>query len=127
MSNVFDKEPHSRLTRREMECLTEAANGLSAKEIAIELEIAPRTVERHLDQVRIKLNARNRVHMVSQAIRDGLLDAYAPRRPEPLPRSGQAPLATPGSRTVKAWAVPAGGTGSARTHLTGPAHHKPPA
>lgn len=70
------------MTRREMECLGLAADGLSAKEIALNLRIAPRTVERHLDQVRVKLHARNRVHMVTQAMRDGILSLPASREME---------------------------------------------
>jgi DNA-binding CsgD family transcriptional regulator len=77
MTGAWGSESFGRLTRRELECLSQAANGLSAKEIAIELEIAPRTVERHLDQVRIKLNARNRAHMVAQAVREGIIDPWS--------------------------------------------------
>lgn len=50
-----------------------AADGYSAKEIAQRVKIAPRTVEKHLDQARLKLGARNRVHMVTRAIHAGVL------------------------------------------------------
>ena len=73
-----DMDINGRLTRREKECLTLAADGLSAKEIALSLAIAPRTVERHLDQVRVKLHARNRAHMVTQAWRGGVIDLARP-------------------------------------------------
>lgn len=82
MPSLWTHGAGGRLTRREMECLGLAADGLSAKEIAINLRIAPRTVERHLDQVRVKLHARNRVHMVTQALRDGVLALPSTREVE---------------------------------------------
>lgn len=64
-------EPH--LTAREHQILELVAMGQSAKEIAIEISIAPRTVERHIENVRLKLNARNRAHLITQAICLGIL------------------------------------------------------
>ena len=61
------------LTPRELEVLELAANGYSAKEVATMIGIAPRTVEQHVEHVRMKMNARNRVHMVTQAVLHGLL------------------------------------------------------
>jgi DNA-binding transcriptional regulator YdaS (Cro superfamily) len=49
------------------------ANGYSAKEVAGRIGIAPRTVERHIENVRLKMRARNRAHMVTQAILGGIL------------------------------------------------------
>jgi LuxR family transcriptional regulator, transcriptional regulator of spore coat protein len=61
------------LTGRECEVLRCVAIGLSNKESAIELGIAPRTVERHVENVRNKIRARNRAHMVAKAIGLGVL------------------------------------------------------
>lgn len=61
------------LTLRELEVLALIAQGQSAKEAAIACSIAPRTVESHLDAIRLKLNARNRVHMVAIAITSEIL------------------------------------------------------
>ena len=63
----------SYLTSRETEVVRLIAAGLSAKQVAIELEIAPRTVEHHIDHARLKTNTRNRTHMVAYAIREGLI------------------------------------------------------
>lgn len=63
----------STLTAREAEVVRLLAKGLSAKQIAAELSIAPRTVEHHVDNARLKTNSRNRVHMIAQAIRQGLI------------------------------------------------------
>ena len=61
------------LTHRELEVLELVANGYSAKEVAHQIGIAPRTVERHIENVRLKMRARNRAHMVTQAILSGIL------------------------------------------------------
>jgi LuxR family transcriptional regulator, transcriptional regulator of spore coat protein len=61
------------LTAREQQVLEFVANGLSAKEVAQEIDIAPRTVERHIENVRLKIRARNRTHMVTLAMELGLL------------------------------------------------------
>ncbi len=61
------------LTRREVEILEYATLGLSAKEVAQHIDISPRTVERHLENIKLKLRAKNRTHMVACAVREGLL------------------------------------------------------
>ncbi|MFD1952577.1 response regulator transcription factor [Sphingomonas arantia] len=61
------------LTTRELEVLKAVARGLSAKEIAKQLDIAPRTVERHIDHVRLKTRTRNRAHMVAFALENDIL------------------------------------------------------
>ncbi|WP_336969902.1 helix-turn-helix transcriptional regulator [Sphingobium aromaticiconvertens] len=62
-----------KLTGREHEVLGLVALGLSAKEAAIELAIAPCTVERHIENVRLKTRTRNRAHMIAHVIQQGLL------------------------------------------------------
>jgi len=66
------------LTNRETEVLYLVSCGLSAKEAAIELEISPCTVERHVENVRLKTRTRNRVHMIAHVIRQGLLTQEEP-------------------------------------------------
>lgn len=63
----------SQLTDRETEVLRLVAAGMSAKETARELDIAPRTVERHLYHVRLKTRTSNRSHLVAHALREGLI------------------------------------------------------
>ena len=74
------------LTPREQEVLELVARGYSAKEIAGEIGIAPRTVEGHIDTVRLKMRARNKAHMVTQAILSGVLKI------EPNGRNGRPAL-----------------------------------
>jgi LuxR family transcriptional regulator, transcriptional regulator of spore coat protein len=62
------------LTAREQQVLELVAQGLSAKEAAQAIEIAPRTVERHIENLRLKIRARNRTHMVTLAMELGLLN-----------------------------------------------------
>lgn len=61
------------LTSREMEVLQLVALGLSAKEIAIKLEISACTVVRHVENVRLKTRTRNRTHMIAHVMSKGLL------------------------------------------------------
>lgn len=61
------------LTVREQQVLEFVAYGLSAKEVAQQIDIAPRTVERHIENLRLKMRARNRTHMVTLALELGLL------------------------------------------------------
>ncbi len=63
------------LTKREHDVLQLLARGYSAKEVALNLAITPRTVESHIDKIRLKTRTRNRTHMVAQAIKQGLLSA----------------------------------------------------
>jgi len=62
------------LTSREQEILEHVAHGLSTKETAQQLDIAPRTVDRHVENIRLKLRAKNRSNMIACAIMEGLLD-----------------------------------------------------
>lgn len=61
------------LSQRESQVLELIAQGLSAKQVAQELSITARTVDRHIENLRNKLNARNRVHLISKAIASGEL------------------------------------------------------
>jgi DNA-binding CsgD family transcriptional regulator len=59
------------LSDREREVLQCIARGLSSKQCAQELGIAPRTVERHVENLRNKLHARNKPHLVAKALSGG--------------------------------------------------------
>lgn len=61
------------LTAREEEVLRLVARGRSAKAVASGLSIAPCTVERHIENVRLKTRTRNRAHMIAVVMRDGWL------------------------------------------------------
>ncbi|MGW4499032.1 response regulator transcription factor [Micromonospora sp. NPDC004336] len=63
--------PSSPLTRREVEVLRVAAEGLPLKEIARRLFLAHGTVRNHLSAIMRKTGARNRMEAVWRARRDG--------------------------------------------------------
>lgn len=68
------KEPFSLLSMREREVLQRIAEGLSAKEIATQLGISPKTVEAHRTSVMRKLGARKATELVRYALRQGLIE-----------------------------------------------------
>ncbi|GAB5485519.1 MAG: hypothetical protein Pars93KO_19530 [Parasphingorhabdus sp.] len=80
------------LTLREHEILEFIAQGLSTKEVAQHIDIAPRTVDRHVENVRLKLRAKNRTHMVACAVMEGLLQVKVDREehssPSAFPQMG---------------------------------------
>jgi two-component system response regulator NreC len=61
------------LTPRQREVLTLIAEGLSNQEIAGQLDISVRTVERHRENIMARLNLHSRVELVKYALRKGLI------------------------------------------------------
>lgn len=64
-------EERPALSAREVEVLELIVQGYSAKQTADKLSLSHRTVERHMDNARSKLGARNRPHLVRKAIASG--------------------------------------------------------
>ncbi|MEM8757168.1 MAG: LuxR C-terminal-related transcriptional regulator [Planctomycetota bacterium] len=71
-SDVVHLGPLNTLTRRELEVLALVGHGLPTAQIASLMHRSPRTVERHLDSIRAKLNGANRVELAAFARRAGL-------------------------------------------------------
>jgi LuxR family transcriptional regulator of spore coat protein len=69
----MDTEDRKALTPRELMVVRLIAEGHSAKGAARELDISPRTVEKHIDQARLKLRAINRAHLISLALTGGAI------------------------------------------------------
>jgi DNA-binding NarL/FixJ family response regulator len=67
-----------RLTRRERDTLEVLAHGLNNADIAQLLGISPNTVRSHLQNVFMKLGARNRLEAVTVARRMGVLNGVSP-------------------------------------------------
>ncbi len=61
------------LTPRQREILNLIADGFTTKEIAARLDISPKTVEFHRDELMKKLGARNMAHLVHLAVEQGLI------------------------------------------------------
>jgi DNA-binding NarL/FixJ family response regulator len=62
------------LTERESAVLRSAALGNSNKRIALELAIAEETVKAHMRSILAKLDARDRTHAVTIALKRGIID-----------------------------------------------------
>ena len=60
--------PHDSVTPREQEVLRELARGLSNKQMATVLGVAPSTIEIHLNKIYRKLGVENRPQAVIAAI-----------------------------------------------------------
>ena len=67
--------PRDELTPREREVVKLIAEAHTSEQIARELVISPRTVERHRENILGKLGMRDRVELTHWAIRHGLVDA----------------------------------------------------
>ncbi|MBT3336573.1 MAG: response regulator transcription factor [Anaerolineae bacterium] len=63
----------SSITDREQEVLTWLAEGTSNNQIALELNISPKTVARHRENIMRKLNLHSRTELVRYAIRKGII------------------------------------------------------
>lgn len=66
------------LTEKQENCLFYLIRGKTIKEIAKFLKISPRTVECHLDAIKIKLNCQNKSEIIEKAIDSGFL-FYIPK------------------------------------------------
>ena len=74
LKTLVKDEPHPpTLTERQQEILEQAINGRSSDQIADQLKISTYTVNQHLDTIRKKLKASNRVEAVAIALRKHLL------------------------------------------------------
>lgn len=82
----------NRLSRRQLQCVRLAGEGLSNKEIARRLgpTISPSTVNNHLSNAYRRLGTSDRYEAVRIVSRDYPLSS--PFTPDPLPRGGAAPF-----------------------------------
>jgi DNA-binding NarL/FixJ family response regulator len=71
-SKLVHLGPLDPLTRREIEVLALIGHGMTTPQIAKVLHRSPRTVERHCDSIRAKLDGASRVQLAEFARRAGL-------------------------------------------------------
>jgi DNA-binding NarL/FixJ family response regulator len=69
-----DARPESPLSPREREVVKLIAEAHTTEQIAALLQISPRTVERHRENILAKLGMRDRVELTRWAIRHGLIE-----------------------------------------------------
>ncbi len=65
---------NSSLTRRELEVLRQLAGGKANKQVAALLFVSEDTVKAHVTNILRKLNAKDRTHALSIAVKRGILD-----------------------------------------------------
>jgi PAS domain S-box-containing protein len=75
---LSDEDASIYLTQREAECMLCLANGNSAKEIGKHLKLSPRTVEVHINRMKIKLNCKTKSELIRIAIKCRFLDGIRP-------------------------------------------------
>ena len=85
---TLEQDDRPVLSSREREVLVLIARGLSAKEVAQKTNLSPRTVEHHVENIRNKLRARNRAHIVSKALAYGEITLNDNAANDHLPRAG---------------------------------------
>lgn len=73
-TEIAEHVADDQLTEREMEVLRGVASGKSNKLIAVELAISEGTVKTHMKSILPKLNANDRTHAVTIALKRGMLD-----------------------------------------------------
>lgn len=66
--------PTPALTAREIECLRWASAGKTVWEISVILNMSERTARFHLDTAARKLGARNKAHVIAEALRRGIIE-----------------------------------------------------
>ena len=71
---INERPPENPLTRREIEIFPLLAEGLSNKEIAARLYIAPVTVKTHLQNIYKKLNTKNRIEALKKYREIGIIN-----------------------------------------------------
>lgn len=57
--------PHG-LTPREQDVLDQLVRGMTSKQIAKKLGLAPATVDKHVEQIRVKMGARSRIQLLAK-------------------------------------------------------------
>jgi len=68
-----EKDKIDFLTKRELEVLIEVANGMSNKEIALNLDISERTVKNHISNIFKKIDVSDRTQAAVFAIKNNII------------------------------------------------------
>ena len=70
---TYKENTNSLLTKRELEILTQLSNGYSNFEIACNLNISENTVKKHISNIFIKINVKDRSQAIIYAFEAGLM------------------------------------------------------
>src|SRR5690349_5095994 len=77
--------PEVALTPREIEVLSLVARGFGNKEVGDVLGTAPGTVKAHVQSILSKLDAKDRTHAVTIALRRGIIHLHSPEMASAIP------------------------------------------
>jgi DNA-binding CsgD family transcriptional regulator len=80
MANFFERgvpplQSGAPLSRRELQCLQMAANGLTSNDIAAKLGVAERTINFHFSNILSKMDALNRHEAIAKGVARGFVAA----------------------------------------------------
>jgi DNA-binding CsgD family transcriptional regulator len=64
---------NTQLTKRQLECLLLLIKGKTAKQIAKQLNLSPRTVEDHCEQLKARLDCHSKSELIDKAVKSGLI------------------------------------------------------
>jgi len=67
-SLLTENDPIRNMTPREYECINYLCQGYTAKEIGKEIGISPRTVEKHVQHLKEKLNCKNQKKLIAELL-----------------------------------------------------------
>lgn len=67
-TNFLAKIEDPKISKRQLDCLYYLVQGMTMKEIAKKLDISHRTVEKHINDIKPKLNCTSRSEMISKAL-----------------------------------------------------------
>lgn len=73
INNILPGSRKYNFSRRELQCMNLLVKGLSAKGIALQLNISTRTVESYLNSVKAKLGVHKTTEIVARVLQEGLL------------------------------------------------------
>jgi DNA-binding CsgD family transcriptional regulator len=71
---ISEYHENFKLSKRESECLFLMIRGKNSKEIGMFLNISSRTVEGHIENIKLKFNCNTKSELVAEAIEKGLID-----------------------------------------------------
>jgi DNA-binding CsgD family transcriptional regulator len=64
---------HKNLSDRQLECLFLLMRGKTSKQIAAILELSPRTIETHIEDIKEKFNCQSKSELIEKAINEGFM------------------------------------------------------
>ena len=74
IGNTYDKPTHELLSDRELEVMCMLANGMTNRDIAIELSLSPKTISTYRERILEKLNLKSTAEIIRYAIKESVVN-----------------------------------------------------